>query len=1105
MRDGKVTTAKAMAYSAPDSFRRPLPLLLACAMGFYSFLAAAPALAGDVPFGGQTVITSAADGARGIYVGDLDGDGDLDVVSASAVNDTIAWYQNDGSNPPSFLTIATTTISTAADGARAVFTADLDGDGDLDVISASETDDKIAWYKNDPADTGTKGDFGGELVLSTAADGASGVFAADLDGDGDLDVVSASFNDDKVAWYENDGTDTFAGQTVISTAADGARSVFAVDVDRDGDPDVLVASELDDEIAWYENRLNDGVHNDFNATPNVISSTANGAQSVFAADVDGDGDMDVLSASEIDNRVAWYENDPGDTGTKGTFGVAQNITAAATGARSVFAMDMDADGDLDALSASGGNNDINWYENVSGDGSSWTTRTIFGAATNAAGVFAADLDGDGDMDAASVSENDDKVAWYANAFIHRSAVFPEQNTISTLANGAWAVFAADLDRDGDLDALSASRVDSEIAWYENTDGAGTFGGQTIVDTNASGARDVEAADVDGDGDLDILSAALLDDTIGWYENTDGAGTFGVEQAITTVADGAQAVHAADLDRDGDIDVLSASSADNKIAWYENTSGDASAWTAHTISTVVMGARDVYSADLDDDGDLDVVSASESDDTIAWFENTDGAGTFGLQQVISTNANSARSVFAADVDGDGDMDVLSASAIDDKIAWYENTSGDGSAWTERVITTSADSARSVKATDMDGDGDMDVLSASAGGNEVIAWYANDGSTPPNWTKVGATSVDSGARMVAVGDVDGDGDMDVLSASSGDDRIAWYPSKGGHFALPTVDTAALFILESDEDDLLKIDATHRGRTGDTDVELVTFDLLFEETAGDPLLSAEANALIANLHIYLDDGSGVFEALSDTLVTTVGSLSLTAGVQTVSFIDNDPNVEVVFGTSRTYFVVAEMTANASSQVPTIFRMTHLTETTGTGEDQDNDIPLVLEFAQNVSSSRSLASCPTCDFDNDGLLDTVETNTGNFVSSSDTGTDPLNPDSDGDNLLDGVETGTGTFVDANDTGTDPNDTDSDNDGLQDDVETGTGIFVDPSNTGSDPNIKDTDGDGFNDGDEVLAGTDPNDRFDPMPVPALGPWGVGLFLLLLAAGAGWRRKRGAY
>ena len=70
---------------------------------------------------------------------------------------------------------------------------------------------------------------------------------------------------------------------------------------------------------------------------------------------------------------------------------------------------------------------------------------------------------------------------------------------------------------------------------------------------------------------------------------------------------------------------------------------------------------VYAGDLDGDGDLDVLSASFGDDKIAWYENMDGKGSFGPQQVITTAAIRPRSVYAADLDGDGDLDVLSASS------------------------------------------------------------------------------------------------------------------------------------------------------------------------------------------------------------------------------------------------------------------------------------------------------------------------------------------------------------------------------------------------------------------------------------------------------------
>jgi hypothetical protein len=81
------------------------------------------------------------------------------------------------------------------------------------------------------------------------------VYAIDLDGDGDADVLSASFNDDKIAWYENLGGGAFGPQQVITTEADGAYSVYATDLDLDGAVDVISASDYDDKIAWYENLM----------------------------------------------------------------------------------------------------------------------------------------------------------------------------------------------------------------------------------------------------------------------------------------------------------------------------------------------------------------------------------------------------------------------------------------------------------------------------------------------------------------------------------------------------------------------------------------------------------------------------------------------------------------------------------------------------------------------------------------------------------------------------------------------------------------------------------------------------------------------------------
>jgi len=192
------------------------------------------------------------------------------------------------------------------------------------------------------------------------------------------------------------------------------------------------------------------------------------------------------------------------------------------------------------------------------------------------------------------------------------------------------------------------------------------------------------ADLDGDGDLDVLSPVAVwgenwDEDYGgwipmqiaWYAN-DGSGQFGSQQVIITETGEAGLVYAADLDGDGDLDVLSASSRDSKIAWYAND-GSGHFGSRQMIGTMawVYGAARLCVADLDGDGDMDVLSASYYwDNKIAWYAN-DGTGLFGPQQVISTAAVGASSVYAADLDGDGDLDVLSASVVDDKIAWYEN--------------------------------------------------------------------------------------------------------------------------------------------------------------------------------------------------------------------------------------------------------------------------------------------------------------------------------------------------------------------------------------------------------------------------------------------------
>ncbi|MEM7305463.1 MAG: FG-GAP-like repeat-containing protein [Planctomycetota bacterium] len=347
-----------------------------------------------------------------------------------------------------------------------------------------------------------------------------------------------------------------------------------------------------------------------------------------------------------------------------------------------------------------------------------------------------------------------------------------ENPVSSIASGAFSVFAADLDGDGDADLLSASSFDDVIAWYENTDGSGAFGPRQLISFTADNATAVAAADLDGDGDLDVLSTSSGDDKVAWYENTDGLGAFGPQQLISSTADGAFAVAAADVDGDGDLDVVAGSFSDDTIAWFENTDGLATFGPGQTITTAADAFQSLRATDLDGDGDLDLLSASINDDKIAWYPNADGAGSFGAQAVITDAVDFAQTVTSADVDGDGDQDAV-AGWFNDGIAWFENTDGAGGFGPLQVISTALDGVEAVGTADLDGDGDADVVSSSAN-DDRVAWYRNGGAGDFGPQQTVTTAADF-AQIAVAADLDGDGDLDLASASFFDDKIAWYENQ------------------------------------------------------------------------------------------------------------------------------------------------------------------------------------------------------------------------------------------------------------------------------------------------------------------------------------------
>ena len=360
-------------------------------------------------------------------------------------------------------------------------------------------------------------------------------------------------------------------------------------------------------------------------------------------------------------------------------------------------------------------------------------------------VYAEDVDGDGDMDILGAAYMTYEIAWWEN--VDGTGTVWTKHIVDTDFKFACSVYAKDVDGDGDTDVLGASFGDKEITWWENTDGTGTVWTKHIVDTYFLCAYSVYAEDVDGDGDIDVLGAASSTTdslaNIALWENTDGTGTVWTEHVVDNSFDGAHSVYATDVDGDGDIDVLGAAYTADRIAWWENVDGSGAAWVEHVVDSDFDGAQSVYATDVDGDGDTDVLGAAYNAHCITWWENVDGSGTAWVEHVVDGDFDNAYSVYAADVDGDGDTDVLGASAGADDITWWENTDGTGTMLTEHTVDGSFDSAHSVYAADVDGDGDTDVLGAAFYASEISWWdvnsYATSGSLESSILEAGTIGI------------------------------------------------------------------------------------------------------------------------------------------------------------------------------------------------------------------------------------------------------------------------------------------------------------------------------------------------------------------------------